>query len=109
MASGLLGAENISANNETILYTVPDATFAVVTVSITNRSSANTTTVRLGLLRADETTGGDHNWCEYETTITPNGTLERTGIVLDAAQKITLISSQPDVSAQVYGIETLTL
>jgi hypothetical protein len=44
---------------------------------------------------------------EYESTILPNGVLERTGIVMDSTNKNLIVrSSGISVSAVAMGIET---
>lgn len=105
MATGILGTSNLSATTNTTVYTVPAGTFAVVTVSICNRS-ASTISVRL----AASTTGspGVADYLEYGTGILANGVLERSGIVLEAARNIVAYSSAVDVNVVVTGIETVT-
>jgi hypothetical protein len=106
MATGILGTSNLSATTNTTVYTVPASTFAVVTVSICNRS-ASTISVRL----AASTSGspGVADYLEYGTQILANGVLERSGIVLEAARNIVVYSSATDVSVVVTGIETSTI
>jgi hypothetical protein len=106
MATGILGTSNLSATTNTTVYTVPSGTFAVVTVSICNRS-ASTISVRL----AASTTGspGVADYLEYGTQILANGVLERSGIVLEAARNIVAYSSAVDVNVVVTGIETSTV
>jgi hypothetical protein len=106
MATGILGTSNLSATTNTTVYTVPSSTFAVVTVSICNRS-ASTISVRL----AASTTGspGVADYLEYGTQILANGVLERSGIVLEAARNIVAYSSAVDVNVVVTGIETSTV
>ncbi len=106
MATGILGTSDLSATTNTTVYTVPTSTFAVVTVSICNRS-ASTISVRL----AASTTGSPNvaEYLEYGTQILANGVLERSGIVLQAARNIVVYSSAVDVSVVVTGIETSTV
>lgn len=105
MATGRLGALNLSAATDTTLYTCPADTFAVVTVSICNRN-ATAVTARIAL--ASSATPALTEYLEYDVQIVGNGVLERTGIVVDAAKLLVVRSSGTGVSAVAYGIETPT-
>lgn len=105
MANGRLGTADLAANTNTTVYTVPAANFAVVTLSMCNRS-ATQRSVRVAVAAADTPTPGEY--IEYDTSLVGNGTLERTGIVVDAGQKIVVFANSVDVSAVVYGLETAT-
>ena len=90
--SGKLGAQNLSANADTVLYTAPASTFAIATVNIVNRSGS-TVTARIAIADAD---------------VPPKGVIERTGVVVGADQRIVVRSSAVDVNAIAYGIVTST-
>ena len=105
MANGRLGIADLAANTNTTVYTVPAATFAVVTLSMCNRS-ATQRSIRVAVAAADTPTSGEY--IEYDTSLVGNGTLERTGIVVNAGQKIVVFANSVDVSAVVYGLETAT-
>lgn len=106
MATGRLGAVDLTAAVDTLLYTVPVGTFTVATVSIVNRSNS-AITVRVGV-STSTTTIGVTDFIEYETELMPKGVLERTGLVLDAGKSLLVRSSTANVTAMAFGIETPT-
>ena len=105
MANGRLGTADLAANTNTTVYTVPAANFAVVTLSMCNRSTTQRS-IRVAVAAADTPTPGEY--IEYDTSLVGNGTLERTGIVVSAGQKIVVFANSVDVAAVVYGLETAT-
>ena len=109
MATGRLGAVNLSATTWAAVYTCPDATFSVVTLSVCNRG-ASAVTVRVALsTSAGAGTPADGEFLEYDVSIAPKGVLERTGIVMDSTNKyLKVYASAATANAVVMGIETAT-
>lgn len=106
MATGRLGAQDLSAAANTTLYTCPADTFAVVSVSLCNRAN-QATNIRMAI--ASTATPGAAEWIEYDTELLGKGVLERTGIVMDAGKVLVVYSNQANVSAVAFGLETSTL
>ena len=105
MASGRIGKADLLAATNTTVYTTPADTFTVATVSFCNRGN-QAISVRLAV--ADSATPDNAEFVEFETEILSHGVLERTGLVLNAAQLLVARSSGANVSCVVSGIETST-
>jgi|TARA_B110000211_G_C13800280_1_gene430254 hypothetical protein len=105
MATGRLGANDLSSATLTTVYTCPADTYTIASLNLVNRGN-QAVTMRIAVADLATPTAGEY--IEYEVEILSKGVLERTGIVLAAAQKIVAYASGPNVSAVCMGIETST-
>lgn len=102
MASGRLGANDLAATTNTTVYTVPAGKLATFNVSLTNRNAA-AVTVRLAV--ATTGTPGLSEWLFYDYVLGGNNTVERTGLVADAAKLLVAYAGATGVSVVAYGLE----
>lgn len=106
MATGVLGTSTPSATTWTAVYTVPSAKVATCNVSVCNRN-ATSATVRIAV--SDSTTPSNGEYLVYDYTLQPAGSsgalMQYTGLVLDAAAKITVYASGTGVDFVVLGYE----
>lgn len=102
MANGRLGAFDLAASTNTLLYTCPAGKIAFVCVNMCARSGSPT--VRLAI--ADNGTPADEDWIEYNLQLQAGGIpLVREGIILQATDRLYGYASTTGVSAVVYGKE----
>ena len=108
MATGRLNGVDLTNTSATSVYTCPSATFSVVSVSICNRS-ATAVTIRLALT-VTGSTPATTDYLEYDSSLSANGVLERTGIVMTAGNQLVVTAGTGNaVSVVVVGIETATV
>lgn len=104
MASGKLGAVDLTANTFATVYTVPASTVTTLNVIIVNRGTTNAI-VRVAL-STEITTPANADFIEFDVVIPPNGgVLERTALVAGAGEKVMVISTTASVSVRVHGFE----
>jgi hypothetical protein len=106
MATGILGQAALNAAENTTVYIVPATTFTVFSVSVCNRGTT-TATIRMAIAAA--TTPTNAEYIEFDTQISANGVLERTGLMANAAKRVVVYANTANVSVSAFGIETSTV
>ncbi len=104
MASGRLGAVDLSATTNTSIYTVPAATVVTVNITICNR---NASAVAARLMHLDGVIGtlAAEDYLEYDLVIPANSAYEKSGVVMAATHVIGAYSDTANVTVQVHGWE----
>ena len=103
MATGRLGAFDVSATTNTTIYTCGATSFSVVNVSLCNRTAA-AVTVRIAVAANATPTAAEY--IEYGASIPANGVLERSGIVMSPTNQLVVYASTTGISAMAFGVET---
>lgn len=107
MATGRLSGTDLTTTAATSVYTCPITTFSVVSVSICNRT-ALAVTVNVALTTTGSTPATT-DYLEFGSSLSANGVLERTGIVMSAGNQLIVTAGTGNaVSVVVVGIETPT-
>lgn len=102
MASGRLGVADLTANNDTLIYSVPPATDATVNIRVTNRNAAQ---AKIYIAIGPGATPDNADYIEYGVAIEGGQPLENTGIRMSAGEKVWVRSTLANVSVRVHGDE----
>lgn len=102
MSSGKFGSANLSANVDTLLYTVPADKTATINIRFANRNG-NNAYVRLAIGSGSSPAAADY--VTYDEELAAFGILEDTGIVCSAGEKVWARSTLASVSVRVHGME----
>ena len=89
--SGRLATADLATQNglDNVVYTVsqaPDMDYAIVAVSVCNRASTAAESVAIAVCDSD--VPKDQDFVEWNTTLVPNGVLERTQIIMQRGQRL---------------------
>lgn len=108
MATGRLSGTDLTTTAATSVYTCPVTTFSVVSVSICNRT-ASAVTINLALTSTGSTPATT-DYLEFGASLSANGVVERTGIVMAAGNQLVVTAGTGNaISVVVVGIETSTI
>lgn len=100
---GILGQLNPAANTQTTLYTVPSSTSAVIsTVSICNLS-ANATTYRIALQKANATLANSQ-YIAYDSSVPASDTIALSlGLTLGNTDVVSVYAGTGNVAFSIFG------
>src|SRR3989304_1364045 len=104
MATGRLGAIDLPATTDTLLYEVPASTIATVNINVCNRTGS-AVVLRLAHINGAIGTVANEDYIEYGISIAANGVLERTGIVMAAGHTLMAYADNTGLSIQAWGWE----
>jgi len=104
MATGKLGAVDLAATTDTILYTAPVAGLATVNLNMCNRGAVNVK-IRIAILDGAIGTLTNADYVEFDLNLAAKGVIERTGLVVSNGASIMVYSDSIDVSAVCWGFE----
>lgn len=102
MAAGKLGAADLGAAVDTLLYTVPASTVTTLNIRASNRNPS-AIKVRIAIGTGGAPAAADY--IDYDVAVAANGILEDTGIVCSAGEKVWVRSDLANVSVRVHGFE----
>lgn len=102
----VLAQGNPAATTETILYTVPSATEAVIsTIAVCNQSGTSGT-YRIAVRPSADSTTTEKHWIVYGATVAGSDAVLLTiGVTLAAGDKILVYASSANQSYSVFGSE----
>lgn len=103
MASGKLGAVDLGAAANTLLFTAAANKVTTANIRFANRN-ALPAKIRLAIGVGAEPAGTDY--MSYDLELPPNGTIEDTGVVLSAGEKVWVRSDVANVSVRAHGMES---
>lgn len=106
MATGILGAYALITKTYQAIYVNNNDRASIVTVNFNNRNDISAF-VRIAI-STNATTPLASEFVEYDAEVLGMGVLERSGLVVGPGQFIVVYSSQPNCSAQSWGVEAGT-
>ncbi len=104
-AAKTLGQSKPAADTDTLLYTVPAATEAVISLFAAN-VSAVTESFRIGVVRSGNAIDWDRDALLYDVALNANSSTQLSGIALATGDKIYVRSGDGGVVFNAMGLET---
>ena len=104
MASGKLGAADLTADTYETVYTVPVGVVSSINIAVVNRG-ADEAAVRVALT-TEAAVPALADFIEFDVIVPgAGGVLERTALVAGVGEKVMVRSTSGDVSVRVHGFE----
>jgi len=101
-----LGATEVTANTNTLLYTVPTATSSVVSSIVACNIGLIDITFRIAIIQGDISTVANKDYIYYDLGISSKDTfIATTGFTLSAGDTIMVRSNHADIVFSVFGSE----
>ena len=102
----VLAQANPSATTETTLYTVPSATYSVISTMMICNQTAAAVTYRIAVRPAADSTTAAKHWVVYGATVPASDSTALTlGLTLAAGDVIRIYTSSANMSFSVFGTE----
>jgi hypothetical protein len=104
--SGYLGSKEIFANLTQAIYVNDNTKASIVTVNLLNR---NTVAARVSIaVSSSQTSPANYEWVEYNSSVDPTATLERSALIVNPGQYVVIRSDTSYISASCWGITSGT-
>jgi len=104
--NGVLGTVDLLPNINQAVYFNNYDTVSVVVINVCNRGTSNSNVSVAVSVSA--TNPSNAEWLEFNLGLSPNNTLERTGIIVNPGRYVVIRSSLGSVNAVCYGVTNQT-
>lgn len=102
MANGKLGSAALTANTNTLIYTVPAGKTAMANIRFANTTGAG---ARIRVAIGSGASPNQTDYTAYDITIPANGVYEDTGFICGAGENVWAYSDAVGIVVRVHGIE----
>ena len=103
MTQGVLGSADLAAATVTLLCTI-DVTVQTINIGVCNRNAAP---IAVQIAIGTGASPAAKDWKQFNFPVPANGTDEFTGIAVSSGEKVWVLSSLANVSADVRGLTVI--